>query len=180
MRVTKMHLDYWREKKAPTPTWASDMEAVKHPRKIIHSLINCQLGSRDPRDPTFLKERTLNILKSTKKREGTSGLLNKLYDMSDEPGARGSMCKRYLQRLAHQHICHEQLARDLTRKMDGWNISLVFAEHLDEPVQYKQNLWYFENLDQTFTQKTLTPILSKALKKMSGYELTKLHKTYGV
>lgn len=179
MRITKMHLDYWKAKKAPTPTWASDLDVVKHPRNAIHSLINCQGGSRDPRDPTFLKERTLNILNSVRRREGLSGLLSKLYSMADEPEARGSMCKRYLNRLAHQHIDHKKLSESLVSNMDGWDVSLIFAEQMDEPVQYKQGSWYFENLDQSFTQRSIRPLLHQALSKMSGYQLYELHSKYG-
>ena len=107
MRITAMHLTYWRQKKAPAPSWASELIAARPPGRNpqVNRLINCQYSRTqaefDSRDPQFVIERTIGILRSNRLRHGHAGLIKSLLSMSNEPSPRGPMCKRWLFRLGY-------------------------------------------------------------------------------
>lgn len=99
MKITKAHLDYWREKKAPVPAWASDLRVAKSNAADVHGLINAQTEGRYSARKAEL-DRTLKILSGNQRRGGCEFLTNALASMSFEPGLRGAACKRWALRLA--------------------------------------------------------------------------------
>lgn len=179
MRITKNHLDYWREKKASAPAWASGLPAAKGNPSLVNRLINSQAEVRDSRDQTFVIHRTLQILRSQQKRGGLPEFRKGLLSMSREPGARGVMCKRWLDRISHRLVDHRLLAESLLSNMDGFNVAEILSEHLHEPVHFWADRWRFDScMGVRLEKESMVPFMEKALKKMRGHELEELAQGY--
>jgi hypothetical protein len=103
MKITQAHLDFWRLKKCPTPSWA---KALKYPdgsigAATIHYLVNRAAGWKLETDAS----NTLAILRSVRQREGMTGVRQWLWKMGMHPGTvirpdrRAAYCAKWYKRL---------------------------------------------------------------------------------
>lgn len=100
MLITQSHFEYYRQKKAPVPSWSE--EFVEKERKVsVHQLINAQ-GQTTTKRPSYVLHNTLNVLSSQRRR---GQLRQGLRTMSVRPGCtdrperRAAHCKKWLARL---------------------------------------------------------------------------------
>lgn len=99
MKLTRLHLEFWRQRRCPTPSWAHAV-AAKEKLVDVDDIIN--LNVRLP-DPHFSAHNLLHILTLIRKRKGD--LREALTRMARDPGClirpkeRARYCRKWLRRL---------------------------------------------------------------------------------
>jgi hypothetical protein len=101
MKITKAHLDYYRQRMAPIPQWAAHV-AEKERQVSVHELIDAHLTMPERRyDALSL----VSILVSARKR---GQLSNVLREISEQPGClirperRAGYARRWLNRIKNR------------------------------------------------------------------------------
>lgn len=84
MKLTAAHLEYWRQKKTPTPRWAESLSGPMGRRVRIHQLIPTPGGR-----PRSVTHNTVTLVAAARDRYPGSALLDYLADMADRPGVPG-------------------------------------------------------------------------------------------
>lgn len=103
--LTPLHLTFYRQKKAPAPSWAgvvSDRES----QISINDLINIQVASLTADKNPFVNpnQNTLNILKSVRRRSKVE-MIEQIRKMAVRPGCatgaarRAANCRKWLDRI---------------------------------------------------------------------------------
>ena len=111
MILTQAHIEYWRDKKAPPPSWAKkvknhDLVSARRESTRIHSLINAHAGIKLAH---LEAGNTLAVLALVRKREGKDGVYSTLMAMANKPhpfatAKRTAYAKKWLARITRQRV----------------------------------------------------------------------------
>lgn len=81
MKLSRSHLEFWNEQKAPKPRWAQTLKPVITRTTDINMLINFSAGLRFPTEPA----NTIILLKHARARS-KEAMMDMLDSMSQNPG----------------------------------------------------------------------------------------------
>jgi len=110
MRLTKAHLEFWRERKE-TPSWASQIQTVAfRPRQVtVDQVINAHAGIKTT-DAENSTASLISILRRVRLREGSEGTLRWLEDIAVNPGTvihpekRAAFASKWAKRIRREMV----------------------------------------------------------------------------
>ena len=110
MKLSRSHLQFWNEQKAPKPKWAQTLKPIITRTTDINELINFSAGLRFPTEPA----NTIVLLKHARARSKES-MMDMLDSMSQNPGT----------------VCDPQIRKKMAYK---WGVR-IFKEGLKQIYQ---------------------------------------------